>query len=465
MQEGKTVEMESKVLPKIYNKINELIMGKEKTEEKQPITCNIETAINKMKKHLSEAQNEYWTTTINEASKGYKDKIEECYGIIEYILDAEKITIEEMDNYEAAKEIFRREYGLGELEEFIREDRVDEIRVTTTGRVYLKERGKNIRTSIVLSKEEKDRLLNVLKPYDDSGAALDISNPTLETVREDGIRLTALTMNVVDSPAFVLRKSGNIELNEQKLIELGTIDEKVWLILKVLTKGRVNRLIYGDVNTGKSTLLKLLVKEVQENLNIISIDIDTELKLTQTYPDKEIWELEVHEEDGATIDKLFITALRLSPDIIIVPEFRGMGETAIAVESCIRGHRGLITTCHYSADLATDSILNNIAFLMKKEGVEAPIELLEDRVTRAFNVIVRMEMDSKTGVRKVTKIDEVTLDEDKKPTSITLVEWVPAGDNYWGEGSWVIKNKPSKSLEDIMLKSHVSRQEIDLAFS
>lgn len=414
---------------------------------------------------IANENNEEWITAFQEGVSGNEIKAQYCRSIIRDLLEREKITVKGYSSSdEAAKAIYRHQYGLGELEEFRYDNTVDEIRVAPNGRVFLTRRGKLQSTDIFLTPTQVRSYIERLKPFDDVGASLDHSNPTLELVREDGSRLTAVGPPILrKTPGFALRKHGNIDISPQSLMALQTFDERVWNIMSLLTRGRLNQLICGGVNSGKTTLMKLLVGQLPEYLSIRVLDIDNELRISELYPDREIWELEAHSEVNVDLRKLFATILRLTPDVIIVPEFRGIGEVDVTIEACTRGHNGSMATSHFHSYSGVEDIIRNIAMLAVKEGLNIPIELLMEKVASAFNIIIQTHADSKTGIKKVTSISEVYL-EGRKIMENPLVKWTPYDKSVWEKGEWKILNKPSPHSTEIMNLFGVSDQEIERAF-
>lgn len=448
----------------ILQQLSNITSNKPVVEELEPQTLSLDNAGLAIQKLITKEKNEEWLKAFQGGSAGDIKQINNCYSIICELLQREQITIEGFNcNQEASRAIFQQQYGLGELDGFRYDDSVDEIRVAPNGKVFLTRRGKLETTDIKLTSAEVYSYIEKLIPFDDVGASLDHSNPTLELVREDGTRLTAVGPPIVKSPAFALRKHGNIDATPSSLIKLQTFDEKTWNIMSLLTRGRMNQLICGDVNSGKTTLLKLLIGELYPYLSIRILDSDNELRASELYPDREIWELEAHAEVDANLSKLFATILRLTPDVIIVPEFRGIGEVDVTIEACTRGHNGSMATSHFHAHSSTQDIIRNIAMLAIKEGLNLPLEMVMAKVAGAFNIIIQTHADSKTGIKKITSINEVYTQEGEIINN-TLVNWVPYHEDIWEEGEWKIVGKPSKYSCQIMNKFGVTTEEIEKVF-
>mgnify|MGYP001399113077 CR=1 FL=1 len=405
-----------------------------------PSTLSLDSAGEKVVKCLIDSSNPEWIDVFEQGKSGVQGAYEKCLEIIETILTEQKITVQEYTYQEAAIEIFKHHYGLKELDDLYKDPEIDEIRIAPNGKAYVIRKGRLERTDIQYTDTEVANLINRLKPISDVGVSLDERHPTMELVRPDGSRLTALCRPVTEGYCFALRKPGHLEAVD--LIKLQTLDERVSQVLNLLVKGRRNILICGGVNSGKTTLLRLLAGELDSQLSVRVLDIDNELRLAQMYPDREIWELEAHPEVGADMISLFTKILRITPDVIVVPEFRGFGEVWTTIEACTRGHDGSMATAHFSSFASPEEAIRNTAMLAMKEGAQLPLELVIERVAQAFQIITQTFNDARKGIKKITSITEVVVDNGQIIYN-PLVEWEPYGDDYTGAGEWKILNPPS----------------------
>lgn len=438
-----------------------MLFKKEIFIEITPSVLTLPEARKKVVELLINNSTEETVSAFEDAKSGVPGSLEQCLQIIQDTLIENKITIEDTSLEDAAIDIFNRNYGLGELTYLYQDPTIDEIRVTPNGRVYVIRQGKLEFIDINYTDEEVGNLINRLKPISDVGASLDESHPTMELVRPDGSRLTALCRPVTEGHCFALRKPGNLDTKD--FIQLQTFDERVAKILNIFTKGRRNILICGGVNSGKTTLLRLLASQLDPKLSVRVLDIDNELKLAQVFPDREIWELEAHPEVGADMKTLFTKILRITPDVIIVPEFRGLGEVWTTIEACTRGHDGSMATAHFSSFSSPEEAVRNTAMLAIQEGALLPLDLVIERVAQAFQIIIQTFTDARKGIKKITSITEVYTEEGETKYR-PLVEWTPYTDDYTGEGEWKILNPPSVKCATAMRVYGVKLSEIQEAF-
>lgn len=418
------------------------LYGKQKIQEPVPRTVSISEAGEILKAYMIEAANPEWTGLFDEAKSGIKGTYDKCLAVLMDILNNQKLTIQDYSPQAAAEEIFRVHYGLKELDQYYKDPDIDEMQVLPNGQIWVTCQGKSISTDIIYNESEKEEILARLTPVSDVGVSLDEGSPTMELVRPDGFRLTASCKPVTRGRGLVLRKHGNFLLEMETFVAKNTFDHRVGEMLKLFARGLRNILICGGGNSGKTTLLKWLALQLPSHLSICVLETDNELRLADYCPERKIWELEAHPEiKGADIGSLFPIILRISPNVVLTPEFRGTGEVWVAIESCTRGHAGM-ATAHYTSFASIEEVIRNAAMLAVQEKTNLPLEIVIERVAQAFQIVIQTYWDSSTGIRKVTNITEVIVDNGLISYN-PLVTWEPATEDYTGEGKWQIIGRPS----------------------
>lgn len=353
--------------------------------------------------------------------------------------------------------IFDKVWGLDVVEKYASDQLTDEIRVNAPDKIYVVQNGISRKVEEVFENQECVEVVIKRMIIEDIGAAIDQSNPCIESVLSDGSRLTAVAPPVSKDWTFTLRRHGAFSPTLENYIEKKTFDKNVWRILGLLVRGRASVLISGNVGAGKTTLMRKMAGEHNGALRLAVIGKDLEVRLSDLYPHKDIIELEEKEHLGIRMKELFVTLLRESPDVIIIEEFRGGGEAIEAIRACTRGLDGSMATAHFNS--AYEAI-EGAALFMLEEGLHLPIDMAKLRVARAFNVVVQMRGDAITGQKKLVSITEVNVDENADTINYNeLVSWVPHTDDYHGEGDWLIKNVPSKELVGKLLKN-ISAKEL-----
>lgn len=428
------------------------------SEENKALT--VEEAASLVRDALSSECSDDTVVLFQQAASGVPDSVARVKEMVASVMRREGLKPEGMDFEEGAEAVYAHLWGLGRLEPFYRDPDVDEICVLPDGKVFVVRRGRHESTGLKLLPAEVERLLDRLVPYDEMGASLNESSPRLESVRPDGVRITALCPPVTKGYCFTLRKHRMMDMTPSKLEEYGTLDQKVWKVLSLLVRGRRNILICGGVGSGKTTLLRLLLRELPAGLSVRILDTDSEIRASELYPERNILEIEEHPEVGASMDKLFQSILRLTPDVIVVGEFRGPREAWEAVQACTRGHMGMATAHFTEPQLA----VWGTARLLMKESQNVPFEILLLEAARAFNFIVQVFTDSLKGIKKVISITEVEV-EGNSIKYRELVRWEPSTADYLGSGRWVIVNRPSDNSCRLMARYGITEEEIRDVFA
>jgi pilus assembly protein CpaF len=371
---------------------------------------------------------------------GYKGRLQES--IID-ILESFGIEVEGMTHKEAAYEIYKSSWGLGPIEELYDDPSINEIRVNGPDQVVVMRNIQNERVDVKFkNQDEISNLVNRMIMHD-RGVGINRSNPAIESMRKDGTRLTATCPPETANFTLALRKHFPNILAAEDHIKRGSMDDNVWKIIQTLIRGRANILVAGGVGSGKTTLVRTLFKYTNPTARTIVIESDSELHLARQFPDRDIVEFEEHPEVGRTLEKIFRTVLRYSPNMIILGEFRGAGEAKEAVRACSRGHDGSMATAHFPTP---QEAIEGTGRLLVEEGMNISVEAATLLVANAYNVVIQMFGDSTRGVILIESVTEII----PKGSTIEysdLIRWVPHGSDYL-DGEWQIKNPFSPRLQN-----------------
>jgi len=365
------------------------------------------------------------------------------------------LSLPDMSDIELAEEIYSKNYGLGVLEETYYDQEVDEIQINSDGSIYIVRRGIPEKLPHRLLPGEVRDIAKRLIMHD-TGVSISETNPIAETVRGDDTRVTITCPPVSPGWCVALRKHDNVDMSTENLEKNGTLSKRLYEALALLVRGRCNILISGNFGAGKTEMLKKLFGETNPKLRTIVLESRRELKLAKKYPGRNIVELEEHAEVGKTMKKIFETAVvRMSPDIIIVGEFRGYGEASEAIRAGTKGHKGSMATMH---SVSPYEAIATTAMMMLEEGLNLPLNQALLRVAKAYDVIVQMFYDPTSGVRMVESVTEISNNgEDVELRE--LIRWVPDSESY-SRGSWEFISAPSERIINNLFKFGVSREEV-----
>lgn len=392
---------------------------------------------------------------LEEAQAGAPDAVAEAKDLVYRILKQYAVEIEDMTREEAAYRIYAYAWGLDVLEDLYHDPEVDEIRVDRPDKVTIQRRGRNEDVPVKFKDEEHVKKIVSRLFIHDRGVALTASTPAAESIRKDGTRVTATCPPVTQTWTFVLRKHDTFEMTPDNLIRAGTLNGELLDLLALLVRGRANIMISGGIGSGKTSLLRFLLKYLPERLRVVTLENDRELRLSEHYPERSVVEMEEHPEMGYNMERLFRTVLRYTADVIIVGEVRGRGEATEAVKACTRGHDGSMVTIHFSSP---EEAVGGYGKMMLEEGLNLPIDIAVTWVTQAFDVIVQMFADTTKGIKKIIQVTEICV-EGSQIEYRDLALWQPHSEDFF-DGKWVFPNLPSPKLAHKMNRYGVPSAEI-----
>ncbi|MFA6237673.1 MAG: ATPase, T2SS/T4P/T4SS family [Bacteriovorax sp.] len=169
-------------------------------------------------------------------------------------------------------------------------------------------------------------------------------------------------------------------------LELFHEEEAINELLKELIKSKRNILISGSTGSGKTTFLRALLNEIDQQEHVIILE-DTHEILSCSPNQTSL--LSVPELSKKSLKDYCAYALRMSPDRLIVGEMRST-EVVPFMLAMNSGHTGLMSTIH--ANSAVDA-LSRIALLFSlySGNLEIDFSLITKLACKNIHYIVHME--------------------------------------------------------------------------
>lgn len=201
----------------------------------------------------------------------------------------------------------------------------------------------------------------------------DTKNSLLHANLPDGSRIQASR-----KPTNANGTSINIRLFRKKRMTLqdlynnhlfGFEKDKADTILRYLQRvvhEKHNFLVVGSTNSGKSTLLNAMMKEIPSTADhIVTVEDVRELlldnQLVTHYYTGDMINEDAKNDSYYTMEGLIATAMRSSPDRLFVGEIRQKQAATAFYDSLNSGHEGVASTIHsYNAVSALDKLANFI---------------------------------------------------------------------------------------------------------
>ena len=234
-------------------------------------------------------------------------------------------------------------------------------------------------------------------------------SPQLDLRLGDGSRLSAVMM-AGERPSVSIRRNRFPQMFLPTLIGLETIDERLGYFLSAAVKARMNLMVCGATNSGKTSTLRALINEVPPEERLITVEKALELGLRRhpdLHPNVVEWEMVLPDPEGRggiSMADLVQRSLRQNPDRVIVGEVLG-DEIVTMLNAMSQGNDGSLSTIHARSAVAT---LDRIAsYAAQAEGLS--FEVTHSLVAGAIDFILCIRQNPLMGGRRaVTEVLEVT---------------------------------------------------------
>ena len=338
---------------------------------------------------------------ISEARK--RSLAVEIEGILAGLLEERHSPFSQSEKRKAVKLVLDEITGYGPVNDLIYDPTVSEIMVNGPDQVYLERDGRISLTGITF--RDHTHVLNLIeKICAPLGRRIDESSPMVDARLPDGSRVNAIIHPLsLRGPVLTIRKFAAIPFTCGDLLSFGTVSPQVMSFLELCVKSRINMLITGGTDSGKTTFLNVISEYIPATERIITIEDAAELQMRQEH----VLPLEarppnIEGQGRITIRDLVINALRMRPDRIIVGEVRG-GEALDMLQAMNTGHDGSITTLH--ANSPRDA-LARLETMVLMAGMDLPHRAIREQVASAIELVVHTARFP-DGSRKVTQITEV----------------------------------------------------------
>jgi pilus assembly protein CpaF len=329
---------------------------------------------------------------------------DEVLVVIRAVVNGEVVPLSFAERERLSREILDEIFGLGPLEQLLKDPNVSDILVNRYDRVYVEKAGKLELTT--LSFKDNTHLMQIIERIVSRvGRRVDESSPMVDARLTDGSRVNAIIPPLaLDGPCLSIRRFGREPVTARQMIENQTLTESMLELLSAMVKGRLNILVSGGTGAGKTTLLNVLSGYIPNTERIVSIEDAAELQLKQ----ENIVRLETRppniEGKGAVRQRqLVINSLRMRPDRIVVGEVRGE-EAFDMLQAMNTGHEGSLTTVHANSPRDAMARIEN---MVSMANLSIPERAVRQQISSAVHAVIQIARLS-DGTRKVITISEIT---------------------------------------------------------
>src|SRR6266498_1712885 len=329
---------------------------------------------------------------------------EEVLLVIRNSVNSEAVPLSFAERERLAREILDEIFGLGPLEQLLKDPTISDILVNRYNKVYVERAGK-LETTGLSFKDDQHLMQIIDRIVSRVGRRVDESSPMVDARLADGSRVNAIIPPLaIDGPVLSIRRFGREPITARNMIENRTLTDAMLEVLACMVKGRVNMLISGGTGAGKTTLLNVLSGFIPDDERVVTIEDAAELQLKQEH----VVRLETRppniEGKGAVRQRqLVINSLRMRPDRIIVGEVRGE-EAFDMLQAMNTGHEGSLTTVH--ANSPRDAMAR-LESMFSMANLNIPERAIRQQIASAVHVVVQIARLT-DGSRKVVSVSEIT---------------------------------------------------------
>ena len=333
-----------------------------------------------------------------------KDGVRNQIGnIIERLIVDEGIPMTMVERERITEEILDEVFGLGPLEQLLKDSTISDILVNGFDNVYVERAGRLVETNIRFKDTQHLRMI-IDRIVSAVGRRIDDSSPIVDARLLDGSRVCAVIPPLsLIGPVVSIRRYGKKLLTTEDLIKNETFTTGMLDFMSGCVEARLNLVISGGSGSGKTTLLNTLSRFIPEEERIITIEDTAELQLQQNHVVRlETRPMNIEGAGAITQRDLVINTLRMRPDRIIVGESRG-AEALDMLQAMNTGHDGSMTTVHANAPRDAFSRLETMVMMASQH---VPDRVIRQQLASAIHLVCHVSRMS-DGSRKVTGISEV----------------------------------------------------------
>lgn len=301
-------------------------------------------------------------------------------------------------------DIFNELFGLGPLEDLLKDPSISDILVNRFDQVYIERDGRLEPTTIVFRNER--HLVQIIERIVSAvGRRIDESSPMVDARLQDGSRVNAVIPPLaLDGAALSIRRFRTDRLGSQDLVARESLTQPMLDFMKAAVGCRLNVVVSGGTGAGKTTLLNVLSSFIGDHERVITIEDAAELTLRQRHVVRlETRPSNIEGRGQVRQRELVVNALRMRPDRIVVGEVRSE-EALDMLQAMNTGHDGSLTTVH--ANTARDA-LYRLDTMVAMANLNIPEKAIRQQISSAIELIIQIGRMS-DGTRKVTSITEIT---------------------------------------------------------
>lgn len=304
--------------------------------------------------------------------------------------------------------------GAGALEPLVRMAGVTDVLVNGPFQVFI-DRGNGLEATTVSFPSDASVRQLAQRLATSAGRRLDDASPCVDARLVDGTRLHAVIPPIASRGTLIsLRIPRKKAFTFDELVSCGTLLHGADQWLRAIVAARLGFLISGGTGTGKTTVLSMLLGEVEHGDRVLIVEDSGELAPDHPH----IVRLEARHANSEGVGEVSMAqlvrqALRMRPDRVVVGEVRG-AEVVELLTALNTGHEGGCGTIHANSAADVPARLEALGLLahLDRDAVHALIGA-------ALNVVVHLHRDA-AGQRRLATINVITMVHERAVCEVAL---------------------------------------------
>ncbi len=331
------------------------------------------------------------------------DLEEEVTSSLDEILEREDVSVSPAARRRFVAELLDDILGYGPLETLLDDPDITEIMCNAHDEIWIERDGSVEPTHVQFVDEDQYRQI-IDRIVSEVGRRVDEASPMVDARLPDGSRVNVIVPPLaLAAPVMTIRRFPEDPLTVPDLVTLGTLPQKLGVLLEACVRGKLNVLVSGGTASGKTTLLNAMSSFIPDGDRIITIEDAAELQLQQPHVvGLESRPANTEGSGQVTIRDLVRNSLRMRPDRIVVGEVRG-AEALDMLQAMNTGHEGSLTTIHANGPRDALSRLETLVLMAE---LDLPERAIREQIAGALDVVVHLER-LPDGQRKLMSMQEV----------------------------------------------------------
>jgi pilus assembly protein CpaF len=292
---------------------------------------------------------------------------------------------------------------LGPLEPILNDPEVTEIFVDSPERISVVRKGRLEDTDARF--DSREQLIEIVRALVmPLGRRFDESNPLVDVRFSDGSHMTAVISPIaLEGTAVVISKYRSERLTIEDLVGFGSLSQEIVAFVRACVAGRLNIVIAGNSNSGKTTVMNLFAAMIPGDERVITVEEVSEIHIAHRRMVRlESRPANLAGKGAVTVKDLVVQALRMRPERLIVGELSG-AEVWPLLQGINNGHNGSMATMY--ATNPRDA-LARLEIMATSADPAVPLLNVREQMATALDLIVQISRLA-DGTRKITHVTEV----------------------------------------------------------